>query len=74
MPVCVGFRTKTGTARDQQMKKKPSKASPERLIFEKTGVEIQGAKCCGHLDMTPSGNQLTDKVIWDHRIIKEGVD
>jgi hypothetical protein len=56
------------------MKKKPSKASPERLIFEKTGVEIQGAKCCGHLDMTPSGNQLTDKVIWDHRIIKEGVD
>jgi len=24
--------------------------------------------------MTPSGNQLTDKVIWDHRIIKEGVD
>jgi hypothetical protein len=30
-----------------------SKTSPERLIFEKTGVEIQCRKCCGHLDMTP---------------------
>jgi hypothetical protein len=29
-----------------------SKTSPERLIFEKTGVEIQRQTCRGHLDMT----------------------
>jgi hypothetical protein len=32
-----------------------SKTSPERLIFEKTGVEIQRTKCCGHLDMKLTG-------------------
>jgi hypothetical protein len=55
------------------MKKTHQRLAPRGWYLKKR-IEIQGAKCCGHLDMTPSGNQLTDKVMWDHRIIKEGVD
>jgi hypothetical protein len=32
-----------------------SNISPGRRVFEKTGVEIQRTKCCGHLDMTAGG-------------------
>jgi hypothetical protein len=30
-----------------------SKISPERRVFEKTGVEIQQKNCSGHSDMAP---------------------
>ncbi len=43
-----------------------SKTSPERLIFEKTGVEIQCRKCCGHLDMTPTAVVLLS---WEEALL-----
>ncbi len=51
--VRVRFCTKSGHSAAPTSATTPSKTSPARLIFKKTGVVIQQKNCSGHSDMTP---------------------